>query len=50
SQRYNQGNIAIRPQDSTELRNLLPPSHDASDELRDAMCVIFGGHSKTDSR
>ncbi|KAG2738983.1 hypothetical protein P692DRAFT_201849319 [Suillus brevipes Sb2] len=36
SQRYNKGNVAIRPQNSTELRNLLPPS---PDELQDAMCT-----------
>ncbi|KAG1747388.1 hypothetical protein EDB19DRAFT_303084 [Suillus lakei] len=40
SQRYNKGNVAVRPQNSTELHNLLPPS---GDELRDAMCVIFSG-------
>ncbi|KAG2127592.1 uncharacterized protein EDB93DRAFT_1096425, partial [Suillus bovinus] len=40
SQRYNQGNIAIRPQNSTELYTLLPPS---PDELQEAMCVIFSG-------
>ncbi|KAG2085190.1 uncharacterized protein F5147DRAFT_748738 [Suillus discolor] len=42
SQRYNKGNVAVRPQDSTELRNFLPPSHD---ELRDAMCVVFTGQT-----
>ncbi|KAG2345686.1 hypothetical protein BDR05DRAFT_868217, partial [Suillus weaverae] len=47
SQRYNQGNVAIRPQDSVELQHLLPPSHD---ELRDTMCVIFGGHAQKPSR
>ncbi|KAG1880084.1 hypothetical protein F4604DRAFT_1679199 [Suillus subluteus] len=47
SQRYNQGNVAIRPQDSAELRNMLPPSQD---ELRDAMCVIFAGHQEKPSR
>ncbi|KAG1807364.1 hypothetical protein EV424DRAFT_1329595, partial [Suillus variegatus] len=47
SQRYNQGNVAIRPQDSAELRNLLPPTQD---ELRDAMCVIFAGHQEKPSR
>ncbi|KAG1784390.1 uncharacterized protein HD556DRAFT_1435457 [Suillus plorans] len=40
SQRYNKGNVAIRPQSSTELYNLLPPNRG---ELRDAMCVIFSG-------
>ncbi|KAG2109170.1 hypothetical protein BD769DRAFT_1497697 [Suillus cothurnatus] len=43
SQRYNQGNVGIRPQDSVELHELLPPSYD---ELRDAMCVIFTGHAQ----
>ncbi|KAG1905845.1 uncharacterized protein F5891DRAFT_1182904 [Suillus fuscotomentosus] len=43
SQRYNKGNIAIRAQDSTELRTLLPPS---PDELLDTMCVIFAGHKQ----
>jgi hypothetical protein len=47
SQRYNKGNIAIRPQDSTHLRTLLPPCHD---ELRDAMCVIFSGHDQKPTR
>ncbi|KAG1788114.1 uncharacterized protein HD556DRAFT_1434138 [Suillus plorans] len=35
------------PQDSAELRNLLPPTQD---ELRDAMCVIFAGHQEKPSR
>ncbi|KAG2148943.1 hypothetical protein DEU56DRAFT_926810 [Suillus clintonianus] len=47
SQRYNKGNVAVRPQNSTELRNLLPPS---GDELRDAMCVIFSGQKQIPSR
>jgi hypothetical protein len=47
SQRYNQGNVGIRPQDSIELHELLPPSHD---ELRDAMCVIFTGHAQKPTR
>ncbi|KAG2110061.1 hypothetical protein BD769DRAFT_1496393 [Suillus cothurnatus] len=47
SQRYNQGNVGIRPQDSVELHELLPPSHD---ELRDAMCVIFTGHAQKPTR
>ncbi|KAG2351793.1 hypothetical protein BDR07DRAFT_1317385 [Suillus spraguei] len=48
SQRYNQSNVAIRPQDSTELQfGLLPPSHD---QLHDAMCVMFGGHAPKPSR
>ncbi|KAG1856190.1 hypothetical protein C8R48DRAFT_749168 [Suillus tomentosus] len=36
SQRYNKGNVAVRAQDSTELRILLLPS---PNELHDAMCV-----------
>ncbi|KAG2155409.1 hypothetical protein DEU56DRAFT_942727 [Suillus clintonianus] len=47
SQRYNKGNVAVRPQNSTELRNLLPPN---CDELRDAMCVIFSGQKQIPSR
>ncbi|KAG2119952.1 hypothetical protein BD769DRAFT_1362090 [Suillus cothurnatus] len=43
SQCYNQGNVGIRPQDSVELHELLPPSHN---ELQDAMCVIFTGHAQ----
>ncbi|KAG2086069.1 hypothetical protein BD769DRAFT_1533556, partial [Suillus cothurnatus] len=40
-------NVGIRPQDSVELHELLPPSHD---ELRDAMCVIFTGHARKPTR
>ncbi|KAG2143885.1 hypothetical protein BD769DRAFT_1420093, partial [Suillus cothurnatus] len=47
SQRYNQGNVGIRPLDSVELHELLLPSHD---ELRDAMCVIFTGHAQKPTR
>ncbi|KAG1844566.1 hypothetical protein C8R48DRAFT_750839 [Suillus tomentosus] len=47
SQRYNKGNIAIRPQNSTELYTLLPPS---PDELQEAMCVIFSGQKQQPSR
>ncbi|KAG2744810.1 hypothetical protein P692DRAFT_201841410 [Suillus brevipes Sb2] len=43
SQRYNKGNVAVRPQHATELSNLLPPNHD---ELQDAMCVIFSGQKE----
>ncbi|KAG1903761.1 uncharacterized protein F5891DRAFT_977329 [Suillus fuscotomentosus] len=43
SQWYNQGNVAIRPQDSVELRNMLPPSED---ELHDATCMISAGHQE----
>ncbi|KAG1903264.1 uncharacterized protein F5891DRAFT_977854 [Suillus fuscotomentosus] len=46
SQRYNQGNVAIRPQDSVELRNMLPPSED---ELCNAMCMIFAGYQEKPS-
>ncbi|KAG2145268.1 hypothetical protein DEU56DRAFT_870302 [Suillus clintonianus] len=47
SQRYNRGNVAIRPQDTTQLHNMLPPSRS---ELYDAMCVIFAGHAQKPSR
>ncbi|KAG1878161.1 hypothetical protein F4604DRAFT_1923720 [Suillus subluteus] len=47
SQRYNKGNVAVRPQDSTELRSLLPPTYD---QLRDAMCVVFTGQTQRPSR
>ncbi|KAG2136228.1 hypothetical protein BD769DRAFT_1626956 [Suillus cothurnatus] len=47
SQRYNKGNIAIRPQNSTELYTLLPPS---PEELQEAMCVIFSGQKQQPSR
>ncbi|KAG1821307.1 hypothetical protein EV424DRAFT_861670 [Suillus variegatus] len=47
SQRYNQGNVAIRPQDSPQLQTLLPPSYD---EIRDAVCVVFAGHNQTPTR
>ncbi|KAG1739720.1 hypothetical protein EDB19DRAFT_1635618 [Suillus lakei] len=47
SQQYNKGNVAVRPQNLTELRNLLPPS---GDELCDAMCVIFSGQKQIPSR
>ncbi|KAG1874903.1 hypothetical protein F4604DRAFT_2008883 [Suillus subluteus] len=36
SQQYNKGNVAVRAQDSTELR--------------DAMCVIFAGHKQAPTR
>ncbi|KAG1877459.1 hypothetical protein F4604DRAFT_1880415 [Suillus subluteus] len=47
SQRYNQGNVAIRPQDIPQLQNMLPPSQD---DLRNAMCIIFAGHKEKPSR
>ncbi|KAG1908282.1 uncharacterized protein F5891DRAFT_1179794 [Suillus fuscotomentosus] len=43
SQRYNQGNVAIRPQDSPQLHSLLPPMYD---EIRDTVCVVFAGHNQ----
>lgn len=43
SQRYNQGNVAVRPQDSLEVRSFLPPS---CDQLREAMCVVFTGQKE----
>lgn len=47
SQRYNQGNVAVRPQDSLEVRSFLPPS---CDQLREAMCVVFTGQKEKPSR
>ncbi|KAG0701016.1 hypothetical protein DFH29DRAFT_1052643 [Suillus ampliporus] len=47
SQRYNQGNVAIRAQDSVELHTVLPPN---DDDLRDAMCVVFTGQKQCPSR
>ena len=44
SQRYNRGNVAILPQDSVHLRDVLPPS---ADEISEAMCTLFvGGDTK----
>ncbi|KAJ7837629.1 hypothetical protein B0H13DRAFT_1651486 [Mycena leptocephala] len=40
SQRYNQGNVAIMPQDIASVRPLLPP--DRSD-IQEAMCALFVG-------
>ncbi|KAG1889740.1 uncharacterized protein F5891DRAFT_1131771 [Suillus fuscotomentosus] len=34
SQRYNKGNVAIRPQSSTELYNLLPPNRETVKKLK----------------
>ncbi|KAG1828297.1 hypothetical protein EV424DRAFT_1318508, partial [Suillus variegatus] len=47
SQHYNQGNVAIRPQDSPQLRSLLPPTYD---EIRDAVCVVFAGQNQVPTR
>ena len=37
------GNVAIHPQDSTHLSNVLPPSNDA---IRDMVCAVFVGDTK----
>ncbi|KAJ7603334.1 hypothetical protein DFH06DRAFT_1022336, partial [Mycena polygramma] len=42
SQRYNQGNVAIMPQDIATLRPLLPPGRE---EIKEAMCALFVGAS-----
>ncbi|KAG2102532.1 uncharacterized protein F5147DRAFT_580991 [Suillus discolor] len=44
SQWYNQGNVAIRPQDSPQVQSLLPPSYD---DICDAVCVVFTGHNQS---
>lgn len=40
SQRYNKGNVAILPQNTINLRNVLPPD---SSEIAEAMCALFIG-------
>ncbi|KAH7918550.1 hypothetical protein BV22DRAFT_1108330 [Leucogyrophana mollusca] len=47
SQRYNKGNVAVLPQDSTQLRDVLPPGHD---EIRDTMCALFTGANVAPTR
>ncbi|KLO06710.1 hypothetical protein SCHPADRAFT_837660, partial [Schizopora paradoxa] len=47
SQRYSRGNVAIIPQDSAQLRNVLPPS---PEEVQKSMCVLFVGGNKAPSR
>lgn len=44
SQRYNRGNVAVVPQDTTSLRDVLPPS---SDDIQQSLCALFvGGRTK----
>lgn len=43
NQRFVKGNVAIHPQDSTHLNNVLPPSLDA---IRDTVCAVFVGRTK----
>ncbi|KAH9854429.1 hypothetical protein C2E23DRAFT_913766, partial [Lenzites betulinus] len=43
SQRYVKGNIAIHPQDSTHLTDVLPPS---TDMIRDTVCAVFVGQTR----
>lgn len=40
SQRYNRGNVAILPQDTTVLRHILPPT---ASEINGSMCALFIG-------
>ena len=40
SQSYNKGTVAILPQESVELREVLPPPFD---DVRKAMCAVFVG-------
>jgi hypothetical protein len=47
SQRYCQGNIAILPQDSLCLRNVLPPDHK---EIKSCMCALFLGSDVVPTR
>ena len=41
SQLYNKGNVAILPQESVELREVLPPPFD---NVHKAMCAVFVGY------
>jgi hypothetical protein len=44
SQSFSQGNVAILPQDSVRLQDVLPPSRE---EISEAMCTLFvGGNIK----
>lgn len=43
SQKYNQGNVMVMPQDSAELQKILPPS---PSELCDTVCAVFVGQEK----
>lgn len=40
SQSYNKGNVAILPQDSVHVRDVLPPPFD---DIQKAMCAVFVG-------
>jgi hypothetical protein len=40
SQRYNRGNVAILPQDSAKVRDILPPDRA---EIEESMCALFIG-------
>ncbi|EGN96691.1 hypothetical protein SERLA73DRAFT_75563 [Serpula lacrymans var. lacrymans S7.3] len=40
SQKYIKGNVAVMPQESVQLRQVLPPSRH---EISDAMCALFVG-------
>ncbi len=43
SQKCLKGNLAVFPQDSTHLNDILPPS---LDEIRDTVCAVFVGKTK----
>ncbi|EGO18826.1 hypothetical protein SERLADRAFT_403590, partial [Serpula lacrymans var. lacrymans S7.9] len=47
SQRYVRGNVAIIPQDSVHLRQVLPPS---SEDIAKAVCTVFVGKDSVVSR
>ena len=46
SQRYDRGNVSIIPQDSAQLRTLLPPDRS---EIQTAMAVLFSGGNEKPS-
>ena len=46
SQRYDRGNVSIIPQDSAQLRTLLPPDRN---EIQTAMVVLFSGGNERPS-
>ncbi len=43
TQQFVKGNVAIHPQDSTHLHNVLPPT---CDEIRDTVCAVFVGRTQ----
>lgn len=47
SQRYSRGNVAIIPQNSNKVRDVLPPS---SSEIAQSVCVLFVGGATQPSR